>query len=134
MPYSFVSGTLRRYNTLYINSVLYEGGVCDRNTFCTGTTPAMSEQKPMAWAVGQWGKRFYSIGADYSAPRIMADWSRVYGEKLGATQIANEFFPLDVTEFGPLITKIQNARPDFVSACLVGAAHLRFSGSGRRPA
>ncbi|RYD26201.1 MAG: urea ABC transporter, partial [Lysobacteraceae bacterium] len=31
-----------RYKTLYFYNVLYEGGVCDRNMFCTGTTPAQN--------------------------------------------------------------------------------------------
>ena len=32
--------TFRRANVLYFYNVLYEGGVCDRNCFVTGTTPA----------------------------------------------------------------------------------------------
>jgi branched-chain amino acid transport system substrate-binding protein len=31
--------TFKRGNTMYFYNVLYEGGVCDRNTFVTGTTP-----------------------------------------------------------------------------------------------
>ena len=31
---------LRRFGTLYFYNTLYEGGVCDRNHFATGTTPA----------------------------------------------------------------------------------------------
>ncbi|QDG94787.1 transporter substrate-binding protein (plasmid) [Rhizobium sp. NIBRBAC000502774] len=117
---------LKRYNALYFYSTQYEGGVCDRNAFCTGITPAMQEKGAIEWAVKTWGGKMYSIGADYNAPRIMADWARKYGEAVGATQVANEFFPLDVTEFGPLITKIQAAKPDFVCSTLVGAAHLGF--------
>ena len=33
---------LKRYNTLYFYNTLYEGGVCDRNSFCTGSTPAQT--------------------------------------------------------------------------------------------
>lgn len=117
---------LKRYNTLYFYSTLYEGGVCDKNTFCTGATPAMQEKEAVSWAVKKWGPKFYSVGADYNFPRIMSDWVRKYGEQVGAEQIANEFFPLDVTEFGPVITKIQAAKPDFVVTSLIGAAHLGF--------
>lgn len=117
---------LKRYNTLFLYSTLYEGGVCDRNTFCTGTTPAQGQKEPIYWAVNEWGKNFYSVGADYNAPRIMADWSNKYGKEVGAEMVANEFFPLSVTEFGPLITKIQAAKPKFVVSTLVGAAHLGF--------
>jgi urea transport system substrate-binding protein len=34
--------TFRRANILYFYNVLYEGGVCDRNCFVTGTTPAQA--------------------------------------------------------------------------------------------
>lgn len=117
---------LKRYETLLLYSTQYEGGVCDRNVFCFGATPAMQEKASMEWAVSKWGKRFYSIGADYNAPRIMSDWARKFAEPGGGEQIGNDFVPMDVTEFGPLITKIQAAKPDFVCSSLVGAAHLGF--------
>lgn len=117
---------LKRYETPLLYPVQYEGGVCDRNVFCFGSTPSMQEKAPMEWAIAKWGKRFYSIGADYNAPRIGADWARKFAEPLGGEQIANDFAPMDVTEFGPLITKIQAAKPDFVCSSLVGAAHLGF--------
>lgn len=31
-----------RYRTLYFYNVLYEGGVCDIDCYCTGTTPAQT--------------------------------------------------------------------------------------------
>ena len=37
---------LKRYNTLYFYNTHYEGGVCDRNIFCTGSTPA---QRSRSW-------------------------------------------------------------------------------------
>jgi urea transport system substrate-binding protein len=37
-----------------------------------------------------------------------------------------EFFPLDVTNFGPTINKIQTAKPDMVISALVGGAHVSF--------
>ena len=40
--------------------------------------------------------------------------------------MAVEFFPLDVTNFGPTIAKIQAAKPDYVWSALVGGAHISF--------
>ena len=37
--------TLGRFRSLYFYNTLYEGGVCDRNTFCTGSTPAQTVEK-----------------------------------------------------------------------------------------
>src|ERR1700760_1791046 len=36
---------LRRFKTLFFYNTLYEGGVCDRNIFCTGSTPAQTVEK-----------------------------------------------------------------------------------------
>jgi branched-chain amino acid transport system substrate-binding protein len=117
---------LDRYKALYLYSTQYEGGVCDKNTFCTGTTPAMTVKEPLKWAVEKYGKKIFYIGADYNAPRIIGDWNIKFGKEYGATVVANEYFPLSVTEFGPIITRIQTEKPDFVASCLVGAAHMGF--------
>src|SRR6185437_12045511 len=37
-----------------------------------------------------------------------------------------DFFPLDVTDFGATIQKIQAAKPDVVVSALVGGAHISF--------
>ncbi len=117
---------LDRYKALYLYSTQYEGGVCDKNTFCTGTTPAMTVKEPLKWAVENYGKKIFYIGADYNAPRIIGDWNAKFGKEYGATTLASEFFPLSVTEFGPIITRIQTEKPDFVASTLVGAAHMGF--------
>lgn len=117
---------LGRHKILYVYSPLYEGGVCDKNTFCTGTTPAMQVKEPLKWAISTYGKKIFAIGADYNFPRIIGDWTAKFAKENGASVVANEFFPLSVTEFGPIITRIQAEKPDFVVSSLVGAAHLGF--------
>jgi branched-chain amino acid transport system substrate-binding protein len=44
----------------------------------------------------------------------------------GGEVLAVDFFPLDVTNFGPTISKIQAAKPDAVISALVGGAHISF--------
>jgi urea transport system substrate-binding protein len=117
---------LDRYKTLYLYSTQYEGGVCDMNTICTGATPSMQVTEPLKWAINKWGKKIFVIGADYNAPRIYGMWAKYFAKKYGATVIDEEFFPLDVTEFGPVITKIQQAKPDLVYSIMVGAAQMGF--------
>src|SRR6185436_16048123 len=46
--------------------VLYEGGVCDRNTVVTGTTPAQAVEPIMERAMKQWGSKVYVLAADYN--------------------------------------------------------------------
>ena len=51
--------TFRRANILYFYNVLYEGGVCDRNCFVTGTTPAQAVEPIVEISQKQWGKKVY---------------------------------------------------------------------------
>jgi urea transport system substrate-binding protein len=118
--------TLDRFKTLYFYNVLYEGGVCDRNTFCTGSTPAQTVEKLVPYVMKKWGKKVYIVAADYNYGQITAQWVQRYVRDNGGTTVATEFFPLDVTNFGPTIQKIQAAKPDLVMSALVGGAHVSF--------
>jgi urea transport system substrate-binding protein len=117
---------LRRYNTLYFYNTQYEGGVCDRNCFCTGSTPAQNVQKLVPYIMGKWGKTIYVVAADYNYGHITSKWITKYCRDGGGTIAAIDFFPLDVTDFGPAIQKIQAAKPDMVVSALVGGAHIAF--------
>jgi branched-chain amino acid transport system substrate-binding protein len=118
--------TLDRFKTLYFYNTLYEGGVCDRNVFCTGSTPAQTVEKLVPYAMNKWGKKIYIVAADYNYGQITADWVEKYVRDNGGETVAIEFFPLDVTNFGPTIKKIQAAKPDSVMSALVGGAHVSF--------
>ncbi len=117
---------LDRFRTLYFYNVLYEGGVCDRNVFCTGSTPAQTVEKLVPYTMNKWGKKVYIVAADYNYGHITADWVQKYVRDNGGETVATEFFPLDVTNFGTTIKKIQAAKPDMVMSALVGGAHVSF--------
>ncbi len=117
---------LRRFNTLYFYNTQYEGGVCDRNIFCTGSTPAQNVQKLVPYVQEKWGKRVYVVAADYNYGQITSKWIAKYVREGGGEVLATDFFPLDVTNFGPVISKIQAAKPDAVISALVGGAHVSF--------
>jgi urea transport system substrate-binding protein len=117
---------LKRFNTLYFYNTLYEGGVCDRNIFCTGSTPAQTVEKLVPYVQKKWGKKIYTIAADYNYGQITAKWVKKYAQDNGGSVVQTDFFPLDVTDFGPTIKKIQAAKPDSVMSALVGAAHISF--------
>jgi urea transport system substrate-binding protein len=117
---------LRRYNTLYFYNTQYEGGVCDQNIFCTGATPAQKLATLVPHVVNKMGKKIYIVAADYIYGQLTAKWVAKYAAEAGGSVVAADFFPLDVTEFGPTITKIQAAKPDVVLAVLIGGAHMSF--------
>ncbi len=118
--------TFDRFKVPYFYNVLYEGGVCDRNTFCTGTTPAQTVEKLVPSAMKKAGKKAYIIAADYNYGQITAKWMTKYVKDNGGEVVAVDFFPLDVTNFGPTISKIQAAKPDLILSALVGGNHTAF--------
>ena len=117
---------LRRYKTLYFYNTQYEGGVCDRNCFCTGSTPAQNVESLVPYIMKKWGKKVYIVAADYNYGQITSKWLTKYTRDGGGDVVAVEFFPLNVTDFGPTIQKIQQAKPDMVISALVGGAHVSF--------
>lgn len=117
---------LGRYQTLYFYSPLYEGGVCDRNTFLTGSTPSQTIGQLMPFAIKNFGKKVYVLAADYNYGQISAKWVRDFTTQAGGEVIAAEFFPLDVTDFSAAIQKIQREKPDVIYTLLVGGNHMAF--------
>jgi urea transport system substrate-binding protein len=115
-----------RFKTLYFYNTQYEGGVCDRDQFDTGVTPAQTVEKLVPFAMKKWGKKVYVVAADYNYGQITSQWVKKYVIENGGSVDAIEFFPLDVTNFSSTIAKIQAAKPDFVWSALVGGAHISF--------
>ena len=118
--------TLRKHDILYFYNVLYEGGVCDRNIFITGITPAQQVEVLIPEAVKRFGKKAYILAADYNYGQITAAWVQKYLRDNGATDVEVDFFSLDISDFNATINKIQSVNPDFVVSVLVGGAHLSF--------
>ena len=117
---------MHRSKTLYFYNVLYEGGVCDRNIFINGVTPAQQAKALVPYALSKTGPRAYILAADYNYGQITAKWLQKYILENGGEVVSVDFFPLDVSDFGSTITKIQTAAPDIVVGSLVGGAHLSF--------
>src|ERR1700759_4255509 len=114
------------FKTLYFYNPQYEGGVCDRDQFDTGVTPAQTVEKLVPYAMKKWGKKVYVVAADYNYGQITSQWVKKYTTDNGGEVLSIEFFPLDVTNFSSTISKIQAAKPDFVWSALVGGAHISF--------
>jgi branched-chain amino acid transport system substrate-binding protein len=117
---------LDRFKTLYFYNTQYEGGVCDHNVFCTGTTPSQTVSHVVDYAMKNWGKKCYIIAADYNYGHITAAWVKKYLQDGGASAVATDYFPLDVTNFSSAIGRIEQAQPDFVFSALVGANQTGF--------
>lgn len=115
-----------RYKQVYFYNEQYEGGVCDKNVFATGVVPEQQLGVLIPWAIKNYGKKVYTIAADYNYGHISADWVKVYAERSGGQVVGQEFIPLAVAEFGSTLSKIQEARPDVIVSLLVGGNHIAF--------
>jgi branched-chain amino acid transport system substrate-binding protein len=117
---------LDKYKTLYFYDMPYEGGVCDRNIFIDGVTPAHNTEVLVNYGLKNWGKKVYTLAADYNYGQITSDWIKKYVKDGGGEVLGTEFFPLDATNFGSTISKIQAAKPDWIMTVLVGGGPISF--------
>lgn len=118
---------VQKFKGLYFYNSLYEGGVCDRRHVCTGLVPGQQVEPLVEYVVKEKGlKKGYIVAADYNYGQIISKWLQKYIRANGGEDIAVEFFPLDVTNFAPAISRIQEAKPDVVWSALVGDAHMAF--------
>ncbi len=109
----------RKNDTLYFYSTFYEGGVCDRNFFATGTTPAQTVAKLLPYCIKRFGPKVYTLAADYNYGRITAAWVTKFARENDGEVVATEFFPLGRFDFVDAIRSIQKTKPDLAPrACI----------------
>ena len=112
---------------VYFYPAQYEGGVCDKYVFCSGEVPTQQIGPALVpYALKNFGRKFYTIAADYNFGQISAVWVKKFVEEQGGEVVATEFFPLEQTDFGAAIGRIQAARPEVIFSLLVGNNHLGF--------
>lgn len=104
----------------------YEGGVCDANMIVTGAVPEQQFSTLIPWMMETYGKKVYTIAADYNFGQISAEWVRNIVKENGGEMVGEEFIPLGVSQFSQTIQNIQNAKPDVVVTLLVGTAQASY--------
>jgi urea transport system substrate-binding protein len=117
---------VNRHTLLYFYNEQYEGGVCDKNVFLTGVVPSQQLQALIPWTIENVGPKLYVLAADYNYGQISALWVDRIARENGGEVLGTEFIPLEVTEFGSAISKVQSAGPDAVVSLLVGGNHINF--------
>jgi urea ABC transporter substrate-binding protein len=118
---------VHKYQGLLFYNSLYEGGVCDRRHVSTGMVPAQQLEPLVDYVVKEKGAaKGYVLAADYNYGQITSKWMQKLLGEAGGEAVEIEFFPLDVTNFAPAISRIQEKRPDVVWSVLVGGAHIAF--------
>lgn len=117
---------MRRYKVPFFDGSLYEDGLCEKNSFCVNTGGNQQVVPLLEWSFQNIGRKLYYIASDYSAPRNFGIWNHVVAKREGGEVLADDYYPLDVTDFTAAIAKIQAAKPDIVHSCLVGGPAMAF--------
>ena len=115
-----------QFRQLYFYTNQYEGGVCDTNVFPTGAVPEQQFKTLVPYMMENYGKKIYTIAADYNFGQISADWVRKLVNENGGEILGEEFIPLGVTQFSQTISNIKKANPDVLITLITGAAHGSF--------
>src|SRR5216684_5712332 len=115
-----------RAHQLYWYNNQYEGGVCDSNVFVTGAVPEQQFSTLIPWMMQKYGKKVYTIAADYNFGQISAEWVRNIVKENGGSMVGEEFIPLGVSQFSSTIQNIQKVKPDVLITLLVGTAQASY--------
>ena len=113
-------------DVLYFYTNQYEGGVCDGNMIGTGGLPEQQFSTLIPWMMEKYGKKVYTIAADYNFGQISAEWTRKLVTDNGGQIVGQELIPLGVSQFGQTIQNIQKAKPDWLMSLLVGNSQSSF--------
>lgn len=117
---------LSRYGKILFFPTIDEGGECDKLTFMQGSDCTQQEAPLIEWAAKNAGKTFYVVAADYVYGHVATAWTQSLVSKVGGSIKAVEYVPLEVSDFGSTIRKIQTAAPAVVMSNLVGNNHIAF--------
>lgn len=117
---------MEQSNQLYFYNNQYEGGVADANTFCTGAVAEQQIIPAMQYCVANYGKRIYILAADYNFGQLSAMWTRAFAPVLDAEIVGEEFVPLSVSDFTSTISRIQQAKPDWLMMYITGQNHSNY--------
>ena len=117
---------LEELNALMWYPVEYEGLECSRHIFYTGICPNQQVGPAVNWLLNHKGKRFYLIGSDYVFPRTANKLIKAQLKQQGGSLAGEEYVQLGMTDFGELIARIKQAKPDVVFNTLNGDSNLAF--------
>ena len=129
--------TFEKRNNLYWYPTLYEGRECSKNVIYTGATPNQQQKEFVPWLVENFGKRFFLIGSNYIYPKEENNVCKILLEQLGGEVVGEEYVPLGHSEFGSVINKFRETKPDVIFSTVVGdsviALHRQYKTAGLDP-
>jgi len=112
-----------RGRTPYIYTSLYEGRSCNPFLYANGAVPEQMVAPIVDYFMSKKGaKTFFLVGSDYAFGRGMLEFTRAYIEKTGAKVVAEEYQPMDATDWTAIISKMRSTKPDAIIMSTAGGA------------
>jgi urea transport system substrate-binding protein len=107
----------------YIYTSLYEGRSCNRWLYADGPVPEQMVAPIVDhFMVSLNAKTFFLVGSDYAFGRGMLAFTKQYIEKKGGKVVADEYQPMDATDWTAVISKMRSTNPDAVVMSTAGGA------------
>lgn len=114
-------------NNLYWYPTLYEGRECSRNVMYGGAVPNQQQDNVIAWAIENFGPRFYLLGNNYVYPKEENNYCKSLLAGLGGEVVNEEYVPLGHSDFSSIINRIRTEKPDVIFSTLVGDSDVAFA-------
>jgi urea transport system substrate-binding protein len=106
--------------------VQYEGLEQSPYIFYTGATTNQQIIPGLDYLKAQGKKNIFLVGSDYVFPKTANKEITAYAKANGMTIVGEEYTPLGSTEYGTIINKIRQAKPDAVFNTLNGDSNVAF--------
>ncbi len=106
--------------------VQYEGLEQSPYIFYSGATTNQQIIPGLEYLKEQGARSLFLVGSDYVFPRTANKEIKAWARANGVEILGEEYTPLGHTEYGTLISKLQEARPDAVFNTLNGDSNVAF--------
>jgi len=124
----------------YIYTSLYEGRSCNPYLYANGAVPEQMVAPIVDFFMQKKSaKTFFLVGSDYAFGRGMLEFTRAFIEKAGGKVVAEEYQPMDATDWTAIISKMRSTKPDAIIMSTAGGApnvtlQKQFKASGIKAA
>jgi branched-chain amino acid transport system substrate-binding protein len=107
----------------FIYTSFYEGHSCNRYMYVDAWVPDQQVAPIVDYFMKQYhAKTYFLIGSDYAFGRGMLNFTKTYIESHGGKVVGNEYLPMDGSDWTPIISKLEAAKPDAVITSTSGGA------------
>jgi branched-chain amino acid transport system substrate-binding protein len=107
----------------FIYTSFYEGHSCNRYMYVDAWVPDQQVAPIVDYFMKQYHARtYFLIGSDYAFGRGMLNFTKTYIESHGGKVVGNEYLPMDGSDWTPIISKLETAKPDAVITSTSGGA------------